>query len=296
MILRLDPAVPVVWRSPTTVQLGAEHPIAVIDDPTPATERMLAALAVGTPQSALAVLASNAGADPGAAERLVDAVRPALLDLSTPPSPPARGPESLRLAVDGNGPTSRAIAAVLRGLGAALASEPPSPGGAPIDAVVLVGSYAVAPARYGRWQLREVPQLAVVFGEREARIGPFVRPGEGACLRCLDLARADDDPAWPLIGTQLVTKRAASERPPFAASVALRAVDALLAHLLAGSSELVGASRVLDRCTGEVSVRRHPPHDRCGCRALPGTGTAGVARLEGRRSRPSSGAAAAGRG
>ena len=48
-----------------------------------------------------------------------------------------------------------------------------------------------------------VPHLTAAASEAIGVVGPLVVPGRTACLRCLDLARADRDPAWPLILAQL---------------------------------------------------------------------------------------------
>ena len=44
-------------------------------------------------------------------------------------------------------------------------------------------------------------------GEAIGVVGPLVIPGRSACLRCLDLARTDRDPAWPLILAQMAGRR-----------------------------------------------------------------------------------------
>src|SRR5262249_62048557 len=48
-----------------------------------------------------------------------------------------------------------------------------------------------------------VPHLAAAASEAIGVVGPLVLPGDTACLRCLDLTRAERDPAWPLILAQL---------------------------------------------------------------------------------------------
>jgi hypothetical protein len=295
MILRLDPRVPVVWRSPTCVQFGVDRVAGVFDDPSPASERMLAALAVGTPESALPVIAEAAGGTAELAAALLEAVRPALLEEPGLRPPPPREAAEFRVAVDGAGPSSRRLALMLRGAGFRLAAFPEDA----VDAAVLVGSWAVSPARHGRWLRRDLPHLGVAFGETGARIGPFVEPGIGPCLACLDLERRDADPAWPAVAAQLMSVHPPAERGRFAASVLLRTVDALLARLVDGSRELACASLELAR-DGSERLRRHRAHARCGCRALPGTGTAGVVPLDRYRSAPdpagpSSGAGAASR-
>jgi len=296
VILRLDPTVPVVWRSPTAVQLGVDPVVCVFDGVSYATERLLAALAVGVPEEGLAVVAEAAGVGEAYADALLAAVRPALLAGDALRPAPPRSPGELHVAVDGDGPAARQLAAVLRGLGVRLAETLPDPAGAAaLDAAVVFGSYGVATGRHGAWLRRDVPHLGVVFGERSARIGPFVEPGVGPCLACLDLSRADADPAWPVIASQLAGKRSPVEGGRLEASVTLRVVRELLAHLLDGSRELVGASLELG-VDGSQSRLTHEPHARCGCRALPGSETADVPRLARFRSRSSSAAAAASRG
>jgi hypothetical protein len=51
----------------------------------------------------------------------------------------------------------------------------------------------------------DVPHIKVVVREAMAIVGPLVLPGMTACLRCLELARTDRDPAWPLIAAQLAS-------------------------------------------------------------------------------------------
>ena len=48
-----------------------------------------------------------------------------------------------------------------------------------------------------------MPHLAASAREAIGVVGPLVLPGRTACLSCLELARSDRDPAWPLILAQL---------------------------------------------------------------------------------------------
>ena len=78
-----------------------------------------------------------------------------------------------------------------------------------------------------------VPHLAVRAEEAIGVVGPLVRPGRTACLRCLDLTRAGLDPAWPLILAQLAGR---APDPPacdaaLAGAVAAQAAAQALAHL-----------------------------------------------------------------
>ena len=70
-----------------------------------------------------------------------------------------------------------------------------------------------------------VPHLAVAAGEAIGVIGPLVRPGRSACLRCVDLRKADADPAWPKIVAQATFARVR----PQACDTVLAAMAAALA-------------------------------------------------------------------
>ncbi|MFG1962619.1 hypothetical protein [Nonomuraea sp. NPDC049028] len=48
-----------------------------------------------------------------------------------------------------------------------------------------------------------IPHLLVSAFEGHGSVGPLVLPGETACLHCLDLARRDTDPAWPIVTARL---------------------------------------------------------------------------------------------
>jgi hypothetical protein len=109
-----------------------------------------------------------------------------------------------------------------------LPAAPSRPGMVP-DLAVLVGSHD--PQLAAALAAERVPHLAVCAGEAIGVVGPLVVPGQSACLRCLDLARTDRDPAWPLILAQL----AGHEPQPAACDAILAAAVAAQAasHALA---------------------------------------------------------------
>jgi bacteriocin biosynthesis cyclodehydratase domain-containing protein len=91
------------------------------------------------------------------------------------------------------------------------------------DLAILVGYQNLELAA---WLMRGgVAHLAVTAEEAIGVVGPLVRPGRTACLRCLDLTRSGLDPAWPLILAQLVGRAA---DPP--------ACDAALAAAVCGQA------------------------------------------------------------
>src|ERR1019366_5233298 len=96
------------------------------------------------------------------------------------------------------------------------------------DLAVLVGSHD--PEIASALVRDRIPHLAASAGEAIGVVGPLVVAGQSACLRCLDLARSDRDPAWPLILAQLAGQQPdplACDAPLAAAVAALAAAQAL---------------------------------------------------------------------
>jgi hypothetical protein len=131
--------------------------------------------------------------------------------------------------VAGDGPLPDAIVHVLTAAGVAAHRAPLAPARQPGErarrpAPALVVLTASHPPEAVVQLLRDqIPHLAVSAGEAIGTVGPLVRPGTTACLRCLDLARTDRDPAWPLILAQLGRRR---PDPPACDAVLTMAVSA----------------------------------------------------------------------
>lgn len=115
--------------------------------------------------------------------------------------------------------------------------------------------------------------LPVAVREADALVGPFVDPGAtGApCVRCVDLHRADADPAWPVVLAQLGTRdRRGEPGPPAAlATVAAGVVAAeVLAHVDGRVPRTRGAQYEIPLPGLEPRRRRWAAHPSCGCTAL----------------------------
>ena len=134
--------------------------------------------------------------------------------------------------------------------------------------VVVVGSGAVDSATAAPWQARGIPVLPVVLHGVEAVVGPVVVRG-GPCLRCLDLARADLDPAWPALLGQLVpvTVGAGPEVSGETTLVALAASTAAMVALAVLDGLALPAGRSLEFSLPWPGVRQRQwkVHPRCGC-------------------------------
>jgi bacteriocin biosynthesis cyclodehydratase domain-containing protein len=127
-------------------------------------------------------------------------------------------------------------------------------------------------------RISRVPHLVVTVRETTALIGPLVQPGRGPCLRCVELDRADRDPAWPTLAAQLVGERSSDDCPDVvlvALAAALTATQAL-GYLEADSAtplEVASAMLVLDRRELRLRRRTVRTHPACGCDGGPAAGT-----------------------
>jgi bacteriocin biosynthesis cyclodehydratase domain-containing protein len=125
-----------------------------------------------------------------------------------------------------------------------------------------------------------IAHLAVAGAEGVAVVGPLVRPGRSACLRCLDLARSERDPAWPLILAQLAGAgdgaRDGSCDTVLAATVAAQATVQVLAFLDTGRPGRAVSDGAVELAVPDWQWRRRswPPHPRCPCGAAGAAPTA----------------------
>jgi hypothetical protein len=114
-----------------------------------------------------------------------------------------------------------------------------------------------------------IPHLAASAGEAIGIVGPLVVPGQTACLRCLDLARAERDPAWPLILAQLTGGGA---DPPacdtvLAMAVAAQAAAQVLCFVDRGAAASAAVNGTLELVLPGWQWRRRTwlRHEYCHC-------------------------------
>lgn len=157
-----------------------------------------------------------------------------------------------------------------------------APSGTEPDVVVLVERGAANPSTALSLVTAGIAHLSVVVREADALVGPFVVPaapgtgaaGGGACLRCLDLHRADVDPAWPMVAAQLVGRTVrpgvlSGEPAALGALCAALAAADVLAHLDGRSPRTCGATYEVAMPDLEPRLRHWAVHPDCGCTALP---------------------------
>lgn len=259
MILRLDPRRPFVWRTPSSIQIGIDPAVVVLEDVDDGDARVLAALGTGVTRQGLSVIGGGAGVDEARLDELIEALRPAL----EPARPSVGAPsESATVCVIGSVPAAAHIAGLLAAAGHRVltATATDDLDAEPISAAVLVSHHVIDPREHLRWLNRDIPHLAVVFGELAATVGPLVRPGSTPCLACVEQQRTDADPAWPAIGTQLWGTPAAADTTLLATEAALETVRML--------AERPEDQVRIDAERGARIRRRWDYSARCGCRGL----------------------------
>lgn len=123
------------------------------------------------------------------------------------------------------------------------------------------------------WVREGVPHLVLRLTEGQAVLGPFVVPGETACLRCVDAHHTDADPAWPLLVAQYASavtrprEDAVPEPvdPVLATLAAAWAAREVLSHAEGRAPATASSTIRLD--PGLTSLESHtwPRHPGCGC-------------------------------
>ena len=251
MVLKVGAGVPLVWRSPSSLQFGVDEVFVVLDEVDEGTERMVAALVGGISRSGFDMMARSLGLAADAASELLARLEPVLeRDVTAPAG---------RVEVAGSGPLADELRRVLEAAGVLA-----DPDGSAPDLAVIVAGWVVSPEDHGSWLRRDIPHLPVVIGDGGVTVGPLVEPGSGPCLYCVQLARTDADPAWPAIATQLwnrpppgLTRLASAEAAAF---VARRVGDRLESGPAAAA-----VSWRLAQADGAVSSRGWSQHPACRC-------------------------------
>ncbi len=257
MVLRLDPRFPLLWRTPQSLQFGTDRPRVVLEAVSHADELVIAALVTGVSRSGAEMIGRSAGLPDGACDALIRALDPAL-EHPAPPQAPATA------VVIGAGETAELVKRLLVGSGMAVLADEPD---ASPEIAVIVAHYVIEPEVHGRWLRRDIPHLAVVFGDEVVRVGPIIRPGTGPCLYCLELHRTDSDPSWPAIASQLWHRRSGTETSLVAAEVAATVARLILARRIVHRIEPLTTIEI-DAGSGERMLREWGSHPECGCASL----------------------------
>lgn len=124
-----------------------------------------------------------------------------------------------------------------------------------------------------RWLREGMPHVVVRLSEGYATVGPFVAPGQTACLRCLDAHHTDADSSWPLLVEQFASLgsqgRADGVPEPLdslVASVALAWAARDVASYAEGCTPSTWSTTVrFDPRLSSIETRSWLRHPECGC-------------------------------
>lgn len=249
MFVRIDPTIPVVWRSHDSAQVGIDPVRVRFDNVDDVTARALSDLVKGTSTQRLAALLG-----PERSAHLRASINPVVGSRPSVPLP--------RVAVIGRTESARVIA---RQCSPAFGSTTVAHHSSDIDpitvdVVLLVSDFVVSPIEVQPWLGGDIDHATVIFTESAALVGPLVRPGESACVTCVELDRIDADPAWSAIAPQ-VWSRIAHPSPALVAHAAAE----VLSVLASGTGY---STRIDGETLGRVT-HPHAVHPRCGCQSLP---------------------------
>lgn len=275
-MLRLDPASPPLWRSPTTLQFGVDA-VAVIEAPSPWQLRLLRELEHGITEATLDPLAVALGAPEDAAADFVRSIARAL-----------RAPhDAVRVVLqspnDFPGDRRELVAEALAMAGVDLRETtwygaPHELQGGAGETVIVLAHHLVEPRRVADLMSADIAHAPLVFTGSGAEIGPIVVPGETPCLACIAAHRRDADAAWPQVAAQLIGRPA----PALSRATVMEAgfvVAALVSAVEPDRRRLRGCSVSLHEGSLQRSVLAHLPHAECRCRSLAGSGTAAAPAL-----------------
>lgn len=145
-----------------------------------------------------------------------------------------------------------------------------------ISFAITTGHFATRPISYLRWLNRDVPHLNINFDLYEAQVSPIVYPGATPCLNCLAESKVDQDPAWPVIASQLIdlprTRDDSSSlltTTGLALRVILRALDQSAGFSVANDEDSkFQDGYLIDYGTGDVSRTTYSFHKLCNCSIL----------------------------
>jgi hypothetical protein len=289
-----------LWRNEDTVQIGVDSRRAVGICGARAAADVIRLLDGSRSREELVAQASRRGVPSAVAERVLTLLAVAGVIIDFPAAALRSTPRELRLhlapvlaaaslssqdadggarllarrsatviQIIGNGLIADLIVDLLSrsGVAAGTADTDRRAGDRAPDLTVLVGY--LPPEHLADLQRQRRAHLVVCVSEAIGVVGPLVRPGQTACLRCLDLARAERDSAWPLILAQLPASRmdATADDPVLATAVAAQAAAQALAFADRPEAAAVTTNGTLELALPAWQWRRRswPPHSACTC-------------------------------
>lgn len=271
-----------IWRTPTTLQVGLDDDVLVLEHVPPLVDQLLQTLANDGQLAESSDIARLAWQD-----WLLDR-----LDEHGLLGGPAR---AARLRIVGSGTVAQRLASLLVDVGhtALILDTTPLPGTRRTQAQRLVSQLRRTARRHGGQAVVDAGQpvdlTVVCTGTCEpdrsltdslaraghpyfvvrtrpgtAIAGPLVVPSQTSCIRCADLWRAHADPAWPRLAAQLA-HRPSPDDPLLEAWATAVSLAQIAAFLHGEAGELRSRTLTLAADSGCTTLRVWPLHHDCIC-------------------------------
>lgn len=262
VVIRFRPGVCVVRRDADHLQIGLDPPHRVLVTDSPEVQAVLDAIGRGRPLPELTATTQEC------VDRLIDA---GLLAHAHTRQDADRRRAAAEVQVFG--PWRAAAGRLLAEAGVRVrpatagAAMPRDAGSAEAPDVVLLTSVGEIDREVvDDYQRTGQPHLAVAGVDGKLRVGPFVVPGQTACLRCLDASWTVQDPRRAVIVSQYATSETWCEPPDgLLLTLALAwAVRDVVTHLEGGHPATWSRTVEIDDRLEPVTTSwlRHP---HCGC-------------------------------
>lgn len=139
----------------------------------------------------------------------------------------------------------------------------------PADLVVVTPPDGVVPALVPQLVAGYPAHLLAELRDGAGVVGPCVLPTATACVQCLELARCDRDPDWPVLSVQLAAAGPATPAPTVLAAAVAAQTAAEALTLVDGCRLPASVDGTLELVPPDWRWRRRSwcPHSACGCGA-----------------------------
>lgn len=247
-LLTLDARLPIVWQTPSTLQIGFDPPRVVLTDIDDRLLPLLSEINKGISDTGMWMLARQSRIPESVVRTFLENLQPVLS------APPETVPQ--HFVLDGVTDLTHPAAGVLRGVGCDVALANPAENTAPGE-VLMFSHYVPQPHHFHTWLRRDRPHTPIVFTDQAVLIGPRIRPGHSRCLRCHFLGDQENHPHRVALASQVsgrVAHSASPERVRLATWYALQllaSAEPNLAYRLCAATRVLSPS--ISEATGECS-------------------------------------------
>lgn len=263
-ILRIDPALPLIWESASILRFGFDQAEARITSPSSEVQRLIEMLVKGATSRELGRAAKAMGEHPDELQLLLDNLSSVLVREPQLAQPAPK--QKPTVAIFGSEQLNYHLEHAVKRAGFALAepTEPPS-------FALLTDRYVVRAERAHDLLAAEIPHISIGMSDRSAWLGPIVPPQGAPCLTCAELQAETMNSLHKRLSAQILVN--ARELGSLSCHEALSTLAVVaVENWLQGSDDLVGSILRFEMQDGLLSplhtIERVLPHHDCGCVAL----------------------------